>query len=581
MVPSKRPAERFSDAGAVGAKAVQAPDLCPLCGTAARHLFHPHGRTQRPRARCGNCGSLERHRLAWAYLLLETDLFHGGRKRMLHFAPERIVREHLEGHPRIDYLSGDLDPLKATAAMDITDIPHPPSSFDVIYCSHVLEHVPDDRRAMSEMLRVLRPGGWALLDAPMRDGETYEDPSITDPDERKRHFGQRDHVRWYGRGDFAERIRCVGFEVDVDDFARRELGDRLAARLGIWPARKVHLCRKPANGQPPPALPEELRPSRACGYDWTSLKPPPLGGWTPSRTVSAIVTIPPGSHRETRLTLAGLSEQTYPRGLTQVVVVDERGGCGELPEQADLGLDIERVRATGSAAGAAGAAAADGEILVFLNAQVVPDPRYLEAHGRWHHLVADAVTIGTLRHADPEGLSTEDLRTAARSGALTGLLGKRERWPIDEVSELMRPPEQLVRERGEAAGAMARGTVALRAETLPAAGGGLADAPGQNAELGHRPFGSVLFVPERKAIAWHTDAVAIGEATAALQRSTALAEEVRAWPPPEPVSPPGAIRAAAYRAKLESLRTVARRSPAAARSIESFLAFLRRGGGAP
>ena len=225
---------------------------CPLCEATGEGLFLPHGRTHRRNARCRECGSLERHRLVWVYLL-ETDLFDGNRKRVLHIAPEPVIRQRLEGHPKIDYLSGDLRPGKAMVEMDITAMPWRDGSFDFILCSHVLEHVPDDRRALSELLRVLRPGGWAILAVPIRGERTYEDPLITSPDERARHFGQADHVRKYGSRDFPERIRSVGFEVTVDPFPRRVLGQRRARELGIRIDDAVHVCRKgglPAPGEP-------------------------------------------------------------------------------------------------------------------------------------------------------------------------------------------------------------------------------------------------------------------------------------------------------------------------------------------
>ena len=99
-------------------------------------------------------------------------------------------------------------------AVDITDIPYPDSSFDVIYCSHVLEHVPEDRKAMRQMHRLLRPGGWALIIVPIRGECTFEDTTVTSPEERKRLFGQCDHVRRYGP-DVADRLREAGFRVTV------------------------------------------------------------------------------------------------------------------------------------------------------------------------------------------------------------------------------------------------------------------------------------------------------------------------------------------------------------------------------
>lgn len=127
--------------------------------------------------------------------------------------------------------------------MDITDIQFPPETFDVVYCSHVLEHVPDDRKAMREFWRVLKPGGWAILNVPVIDKETFEDFSITDPDERERVFGKDDHVRLYGP-DYADRLREAGFVVTVVS-----PGDMCSAteirRFGLTPAAgDVYFCTK-------------------------------------------------------------------------------------------------------------------------------------------------------------------------------------------------------------------------------------------------------------------------------------------------------------------------------------------------
>lgn len=170
---------------------------------------------------CPRCGSLGRHRTEWLYLTQHPDLL-SGPKRVLHIAPEESLERCLRGLPGVDYLSADYDAKIAMERMDITDIRHPDSSFDVIVCNHVLEHVADDRRALSELYRVLRDDGWALLQVPIDEDRdaTFEDPSITDPRERERVFGQYDHVRVYGRG-YVERLEWAGFVVSVDDFVQR------------------------------------------------------------------------------------------------------------------------------------------------------------------------------------------------------------------------------------------------------------------------------------------------------------------------------------------------------------------------
>jgi SAM-dependent methyltransferase len=197
----------------------------------------------RPRARCPRCGSLERHRLAWLYLLAETDLVSPTTpKRMLHIAPEPSLKSRLAQEPQIAQLTADLDPTGVMVQMDVTDIQYPDNSFDVIYCSHVLEHVPDDVAAMREFVRVLAPNGWAILQVPIWDAVTDEDPNVTDEAERTRRFGQRDHVRRYGR-DYPERLARAGFQVTVDPYPRR-IGRACVERFGLTLQEEIHLGRK-------------------------------------------------------------------------------------------------------------------------------------------------------------------------------------------------------------------------------------------------------------------------------------------------------------------------------------------------
>jgi len=182
---------------------------CPICQSSVRR-FLPFGVKPRQDARCPLCGSLERHRLLWLFLRQYTDLFDGSAKRMLHFAPE--MEKWFKTIPGLEYLSADLVEGRAMLRMDITDIRYPDNSFEVLLCSHVLEHVPDDRKAMLEIARVLKPEGWAVIIVPIRADPTFEDPSVSDPAERERLFGQRDHVRIYGQ-DFEERLKETGLRV--------------------------------------------------------------------------------------------------------------------------------------------------------------------------------------------------------------------------------------------------------------------------------------------------------------------------------------------------------------------------------
>ncbi len=216
--------------------------LCPVCGKAA-HRFNPYGKVPREDAQCPHCGALERHRFFWLFLQKNTDLFNGRPKKMLHVAPESCFEPRFRERLGSDYLTADLHNPHAMVKMDITDIRYPDQSFDVIYCSHVLEHVPDDRQAMREFFRVLKNSGWAVLLVPITGKQTFEDPSIVDPAMRLKAFGQEDHVRRYGP-DYADRLRDAGFAVKV--FKVSDLADaRDAERMGLTRASgDIYYCTK-------------------------------------------------------------------------------------------------------------------------------------------------------------------------------------------------------------------------------------------------------------------------------------------------------------------------------------------------
>ena len=217
---------------------------CPVCGRSSSR-FREFGFVPRPDALCMHCGALERHRLAWLYLERRTDLFDGRPKRMLHVAPEYAFEPRLRKALGQGYLTADLEEWRAMVAMDIENIQMPDGSFDVVFCSHVLEHVADDRRAMREFCRVLKPGGWAILLVPITAEATVEDPSVTDPAERLRLFGQDDHVRRYGP-DYVDRLREAGFNVATTRASDLVPADE-AARMGLTPAAgEIYFCTKHA-----------------------------------------------------------------------------------------------------------------------------------------------------------------------------------------------------------------------------------------------------------------------------------------------------------------------------------------------
>jgi SAM-dependent methyltransferase len=208
---------------------------CPCCGGRFRRMSRQ--RISGWGGICPRCRSHPRHR-AIALLIARGHL--PGR-RLLHFAPEPLLDRVFERLPGIERVTADLH-APADLRLDISDMDLPDSSFDLILCSHVLEHVPDDLAAMRELRRVLSDGGIALVLVPYRPGvTTYEDPSITAPLDRMIAFGQQDHVRIYG-SDLPDRLREAGFE--VDDRTAAELFARdTVERSELDPDEHLFLCR--------------------------------------------------------------------------------------------------------------------------------------------------------------------------------------------------------------------------------------------------------------------------------------------------------------------------------------------------
>ncbi len=218
--------------------------ICPCCNGHFRK-FLPFGVKPRSNARCPRCGSLERHRLLWLYLKNRTKFFSDNLK-VLHFAPEYIFQRTFTSLPNLDYVSADLDSPLAMVNMDITNIAYKDNSFDVILCIHVLEHVLDDQKAMRELFRVLKSGGWAILQVPILREKTFEDPTIMTPEKRLKHFGKEDHVRIYGL-DYKERLENAGFSVKVDSYLT-ELSKDIVNQYSLMPEgvlkENIYFCSK-------------------------------------------------------------------------------------------------------------------------------------------------------------------------------------------------------------------------------------------------------------------------------------------------------------------------------------------------
>lgn len=164
----------------------------------------------------------------------------------MHFAPEEIFWQLFTSLKDIDYWPVDLDPSryggKVRKAVDITDITFDNDSFDLIMCTHVLEHIPDDKKAMRELYRVLKPGGMAFLNVPLFNmPATLEKPEYNTPELRLKYYGQEDHVRAYGL-DYPQRLVDAGFKVQL--FTMNGLDEKTLKRYGLNRNEKIFLCRK-------------------------------------------------------------------------------------------------------------------------------------------------------------------------------------------------------------------------------------------------------------------------------------------------------------------------------------------------
>ncbi len=192
----------------------------PIDGKSFRK-FLPYGyEDQRENVLSPSTLSLERHRLLWLYLKNETGLF-SKKIKLLHFAPEQAFYNRFKKLKNLEYTTTDLNSPLADVKADICNLPFEDNSFDFILCNHVLEHIPDDTKAMQELYRILKPGGTAILQIPqdLSRATTFEDNTITSRKERAKIFGQYDHVRVYGR-DYFDKLRSIGFNVKEVDYTK-------------------------------------------------------------------------------------------------------------------------------------------------------------------------------------------------------------------------------------------------------------------------------------------------------------------------------------------------------------------------
>ena len=208
--------------------------------------FLPYGYgNQRDNVLSPSTFSLERHRLLWLYLKNETSFFNA-KIKVLHFAPEQAFYKRFRKLENLDYTTTDLNSPLADIKADICNLPFDDNSYDVILCNHVLEHIPDDTKAMKELYRIMKPNGWGIFQIPqdLNRDKTFEDNSITDKKERAKIFGQYDHVRIYGK-DYFDKLRSIGFIVEEIDFTSK-LSEEAISKYSLAKGEIIPLVKKPA-----------------------------------------------------------------------------------------------------------------------------------------------------------------------------------------------------------------------------------------------------------------------------------------------------------------------------------------------
>lgn len=213
--------------------------LCPVCETRLRKwVINANGYD----LICPKCASIQRKRLLWLYLIREFNITEKP-LRMLDFSPSKGVRNKLENTLHDNYFPSCFGKKHEKYQFDITAIPQPDAFFDLIVCYHVLEHIKDDRKAIKELFRTIKPGGWLLAQIPFRPGSTLEEEWINTEELRKQHYGQADHVRFYGKEDFMHRLQSAGFKVEAVEYARKFQEDEIRA-LGLNVKEVIFVCRK-------------------------------------------------------------------------------------------------------------------------------------------------------------------------------------------------------------------------------------------------------------------------------------------------------------------------------------------------
>lgn len=219
---------------------------CPVCEKSfSKFLSYGYGKGHRENVLCPYDLTLERHRLMWLYLTGHSNFFTStNRLDVLHIAPEQCFHKRFQGQDNLNYLTGDLLSPIADMHFDLHDIPMEDNRFEVVFCNHVMEHVDDPLQCMKELYRVMKPGGWAIMQVPQDYTRevTYEDPTITTPEAREEHFGQYDHVRLFGN-DYPQWLEKAGFEVESFD-ATQFYSEKQYNRFRLNKKEKLYIARK-------------------------------------------------------------------------------------------------------------------------------------------------------------------------------------------------------------------------------------------------------------------------------------------------------------------------------------------------
>lgn len=218
---------------------------CPVCERSFRKfLSYGADIVHRDNVLCPHDLTLERHRLMWIYLKDHSDFFTKENLTVLHMAPEQCFHKLFKNQKNLDYLTADIVSPIADIHFDLHDIPLKDNRFEVIFCNHVMEHVDDPIRCMNELHRVMKPGGWGIMQVPQdwdRD-KTYEDPSIVTPEDREKHYWQYDHLRLFGK-DYPDYLRKAGFEVEEFD-REKYIGKEKMKRYRLDENEVLYILRK-------------------------------------------------------------------------------------------------------------------------------------------------------------------------------------------------------------------------------------------------------------------------------------------------------------------------------------------------